>query len=198
MNFLKRPPRILLTAAAVATLAAMIVPQAAHSDPFDGYFSGDAPTGVATSDAKKLFERINSHETERRLVEVVNIRVAAMRLTNDAWWAASEETRDDFLAVLAETLKTHFSAMHILTVQIKDIVPSEADRVFVATGDMILEEGPALQVTWVLREDQGDLRIIEADTPDGTLLLPESVRDLLSQDDMDLAVVTETLRVALP
>lgn len=200
LSFFKLTRRTFTTAAAAITLAATVIAPAAQADPFDGFFSAEPQASTDANDVSRFFEAVNTPDAEvaARLVEGINMRVAAMRLANNAWWAASDESRDAFLKALAATLTARLRGMNILTVQVADIQPGDADRVFVATGDILREDAPALSVRWALREDQGSLRIIEADIPDGTLLLPETARDALSDDGAELATITDILRATLP
>lgn len=200
LHYFQKPRRTFTLAAAAITLAATVTLPAAQADPFEGFFSAGPQPNTAASDVSDFFEIMKDADPDiaAHLVDGINMRVAAMRLASNAWWAASDETRDAFLEALGATLTARFRDMKILSVQIADIQPGNADRVFVVTGDILREDAPALSVRWALREDQGRLRIIEADIPDGTLLLPETARDALSDDGAELATVTDILRATLP
>lgn len=198
MHFLDQIRHPVTTLATAITLSFTMSP--AQADPFDGFFNAGSQATTGQGDALAFFEAVNGGDADiaERIVNSINFRVAAMRLANKAWWAASDEDRDAFLDALAASLTARVRGMDIQAIKIAEIQPADADRVVLARGEIILQNAPPLAVTWALREDQGRLRIIAADTVDGTFLLPDAMGTVVSQAGGDLAATTDMLRATIP
>jgi len=167
----------------------------ALADPMDGFFDAGPQADVAQEQVSSFFDDVNAVDTDIgiRLAKGVNLPIATMRLAGNTWWSASDETRERFLAALSISIADRFRQMDIQRVIVDEIRQGSTERVIDAISRIILPNEQSLSVTWSLREDQGTLAIIAAQTPEGTLLLPVEARAVMTEDTAELEDVLQVL-----
>lgn len=194
------PTRIYTFFSAVLILVSLALsPAPSNADPFDGFFTGSQQPTSSIEEVNQLFNKINTSSNGHsksiglQIFEHVNLNTSILRSFSALWWPADDAERADFIEAYRASLQDHLIDLNITSITLSNVSSPRTDN-FKASGHVVLAQSEdVLPVTWTLEAKQGELRIIEANTHEGSLFIPPKAKAVLAETNPSLAKLSAAL-----